>query len=61
MAWYKLFVSVAFQPHPPIMAEGFNFFASNFTLINEINDTTRRYPHPTEAVIYQPEKRPLDT
>jgi hypothetical protein len=40
--------------------ETFKFFASNFTLIDEIYDTTGRNPHEPEAPIYQPEKRPLD-
>jgi hypothetical protein len=30
----------------------FEFFASNFTLINEINDTTGRYLNEAEALAY---------
>jgi hypothetical protein len=38
--------------------QAFEFFASNFTLINEINDTAGRYLNEVEALADQSEKRP---
>ena len=41
------------------MMETFKFFALNFTLINEFDDTSGSYPSRFEAPAYQSEKRPL--
>jgi len=41
------------------MMKTFKFFALNFTLINEFNDTAGSYPSLFEAPAYQSEKRSL--
>jgi hypothetical protein len=43
----------------PVMGT-FNFFASDFTLINEIKDITGTDVDEIETPMYQPEKWPFD-